>query len=211
MPVCLVYALTPKWLLNFNKNAKPQASQIPFGLTLYLYYKTWTDVEKHPENCNTSQGVNTFLCLQYKLLRIFQMYLMFPAFSVSLCFLLWSGFMLFGSRTLFFVATFWINMISAQSQTDLIWPKMWTGCGTLPPGEVSLQSRDLVRSSPWDCSAANERGRKVFQGCSHASLEVLVSSVALWLHSHWFRPYLGLSFSSLAPEGNEWRWNTFYF
>lgn len=65
---------------------------------------------------------------------------------------------------------------------------------------VSLQSGDLVRSSPWDCSTANEKGGR-FSKAVHASLEVLVSSVGLWLRSQWFSLYLKLSFSSLAAQG----------
>lgn len=62
------------------------------------------------------------------------------------------------------------------SLTKITWseavrPKMWTGCGTCAAHRAftswsGLQSWDLVRSSPWDCSTANERGREVFQGYS---------------------------------------------
>lgn len=79
----------------------------------------------------------------------------------------------------------------------------------LPPGVV--YRAEIWLDHPRETVPLLMRGGGRFSKATHASLEVLMSSVGLWLHSQWFRPYLGLSFSSEAPEGNEWRWNGFYF
>ena len=80
--------------------------------------------------------------------------------------------MLFGYLQSFVTAS-WMKIIPARSQTETTLTEygdwVWDSFGpqeVLPPGVFSLQSRDLVRSSPWDRSTANERGREVFQGFS---------------------------------------------
>ena len=117
-----------------------------------------------------------------------------------------------------FLPTFWTQNNSSSTHSDLtvIEDVCWV-CGIsfgprrlLPPGAVSLRSRDWWDHHRGSVPLLMRRGGR-FSKATHASLEVLVSCVVSWLPLQWLRLYLKLSFSSSATEGNVWRKSTFFF
>lgn len=117
-------------------------------------------------------------------------------------------------------ATFCFDFLETKLRLAAEWTNLAWECGQgvgspwhtepLPPGGVYRTEIWWDHSGETVPLLMRRRGR--FSKNTHASLEVLVSSVGLWLHSQWFRPYLGLSFSSRGPGlYSGWRCNTFYF